>query len=160
MEPSPIVVLLIADHNTANFAGILRKESDGLFNVRSAPLDQVMRSLAEDDAEGRVALVWTRPERVSFAFQRVHALGTAHWPDVEADVDAFADAVLQAAVRFRSIHLPLWVIDPSEHHGPDELDPLRGAHGVLLRMNARLAERLTGQRNVHLMNSPRWMHAV
>jgi len=160
METSPIEVLLIADHHTANFAGILRKEAEGAFNVRSAPLDQVLRSLAEEPGEGRIALVWTRPERVSLAFQRVHSLGTTHWPEVEAEVDAFADAVLQAAARFNSIHLPLWTIDPSEHHGPDELDPLRGAHGVLLRMNARLAERLAGQRGVHLMNSLRWMHAV
>lgn len=160
MDRSPIDVLLIADHHTANFASILRKEADDRFTVSTAPLDQVVRTLHEAPSTDRIALVWTRPERVSPAFQRVHALGTAAWTEVQAEVDAFADAVLNAAPRFGSIHLPLWTIDPAEHHGPDELDPSRGAHGLLLRMNARLAERLEGQRTVHLMNSTRWLHAV
>jgi FkbH-like protein len=160
MDRVPMDVLLIADHHTANLASILRKEAEGLFTVSTAPLDQVQRTLHEAPSADRIALVWTRPERVSQAFQQVHALGNATWTEVLAEVDAFVDAILEAAPRFRSVHLPLWTIDPAEHHGPDELDPSRGAHGLLLRMNARLAERLEGQRNVHLMNSLRWLHAA
>lgn len=150
---------LVADTNLSNFANILKSRAPGT-DVRTAPLDQVVPYLRAPHAEEAAAWVWTRPERISPAFQRSLSYEVVDDAEVLADVDLFADLLIQAATHWRTLYVPLWQVPTHERSGRRELQFGTGTFALLLRMNHRLMERVAGSSNIQLMNSQRWLQAA
>src|SRR5262249_31696341 len=72
-------------------------------------------------------------------------------------VDSFADIVMRAAQRFRTVLVATWVRSESGR-SLGLLDWSQGGQArMLARMNLRLADRLEGPSNVRLVDSQRWL---
>ncbi len=151
-------LVLVSDLNLTNFSNILQSHAGDLFDVRVAPLDNVIPVLLELAADDGSAFVWTQPDKVAPDLRNARAYAHPDVSRIMADVDRFAAVIATAATRLRTVHVPLWQIDPNETYGPREMHPDEGVHGLVLRMNARLSEQLGKVGNVHLMNSARWLH--
>jgi FkbH-like protein len=126
-----------------------------------APFDQVIPTLmtlaASNEAKPDVAVVWTRPERVSPAFADVLVGREPELAQILAEVDAFVSALKAHAAAARFLFVPSWVLPPHRRGlGPLEL---RGGHAAhaLLRMNLRLIEALGETPSVYVLDASRWL---
>lgn len=149
-------LVLVSDFNLANLAGILRSREGFPWDPRVAPMDQVVATLNKPSSADASALVWTRPERISPEFQRALHFAQADPERVLADVDTFADVLVNAARHHRMLFVPTWQI-PSHRFGAGELRHGQGVHDLLMRMQLRLAERVAATPNIHLLHSARWL---
>jgi FkbH-like protein len=149
---------LVSDFNLANFANVLKSKVGVGWNVKLGPLDQVVPflSAAEADPNGHV-WVWTRPERISPSFHAAINYREPESDKVLLEVDRFADLLMAAAERWHKLYVPLWQIPASESYGAGELNFASGVHALLLRMNARLCERVAKVPNILVMHSDRWV---
>jgi len=164
MSEARLTGLLISDFTADNLRAVLaRDEAEPAVELRSAPFASVVPTLAADGGawEGaEFAVVWTRPEEVVPSFGQVLRFQEVEEARITAEVDAFADLLLQAAGRVRFTLVPAWVKRRS-HRGLGllELGHPRGVTRTLDRMNARLAERLDGS-SVHLLDARPWFEAA
>jgi FkbH-like protein len=125
-----------------------------------APFGQVVPSLlglaAQADAP-ELAVVWTRPQSVSPAFQRALEYDALDAAALSAEVDAFADLLLQAAQKVRCLLVPTWTV-PAFNRGWGLTDGrANGLTRALTAMNLRLMERLGDVANVFVLNTQRWV---
>lgn len=150
-------LLLVSDFNLANFAGILRSRESLPWTPRLAPLNQVVSALSAPTSSDASALVWTRPERISAEFQRALQYVPADVERSLAEVDGFADVLLNAARHHRQSFVPTWQIPLAYRSGVSEMRYGQGLHGLLAQMNMRLAQRVADAPNIHLMHTARWL---
>ena len=164
MTETPHRVLLVSDANLANLAALLRndQEEPGL-EVSEAPYGAVLPTLLDPASAAwserpDLTVVWTRPEGVLGSYADVLTGERVTVTDVERDVDAFADTLLQAASRSRWMAVPVWV-PPFGRRGlgvVDLHDP-SGSRALLARANHRLIERLRESQNVWALDASAWM---
>jgi FkbH-like protein len=155
--------VLLADFTVDELAEHLAAPDLGdlCFPTEVAPFDQVIPTLmnlsASTDAKPDVAVVWTRPERVSSAFADLLLGGEPDLATILAEVDAFVAALKAHAGAARFLFVPSWVLPPYRRGlGPLELRGAR-ATSALLRMNLRLVEGLGETPNVYVLDAARWL---
>jgi FkbH-like protein len=157
-------LLLIASFNTANLAAILAKD-EGLprIHVVPAPFGQVMKQLLDPAGEaldGQVAgaLVWTSPETVSLSYRRLAAGNEAEPEELLSDVDQFCGAIQKIPRTVKHILVPTWAIGPFEaRQGVLDMSSRYGVSLALMRMNVRLAENLSTDSRVIVLDAGRWL---
>jgi len=154
--------VLLADFTVNELAEHLGEEDfDGLVvEAEVGPFDQVVpgfMALAAEAAKPDVALLWTRPDRVSPAFGRLLLGESTDIDGILADVDAFTAVLRSHASGARFVLVPDWVL-PSARRGYGLLEwRAGGATSVLARMNLRLAEAAAGLPNVFVLDAQRWL---
>lgn len=153
---------VLADFTVGDLAVRLRDPSEEpVLEVVASPFGQVVPALLNDQAADGVdfLIVWTRPEQVSLAFQRAMRGEATDDAELLADVDAFCDAVLHGARRFRTTLVPTWA-PPADQCGRGMLDARPGGLAwALARMNQRLMERLAASSSVFVLDVQRWISA-
>ncbi len=154
---------LISDFNVVPLARHLENCLSGnSVAVNTMPYGQVFQSLAGSDiSESALAAIWTLPESVIPSFARVLGFEDIPLSDCLAEVDAFADALLNFATSRQHVFVASWALAP-EYRGYGMLDwcPGLGAAYIISRMNQLLAERVAETRNIHLLDSARWLYAA
>ena len=167
MIKNTVSIRLIADFTVESFSALLEADfSWPKVVVNEAPYNQVEPSLlalsGEKPASDEILLVWTRPEAVSPSFANLLRGRPAGMARILEEVDAFCELVAMVENASRSVFIPLWTL-PAHVRGLGLLDLSPGNNGVwaaLMTMNARLVEQLSPKRNVHLLNTPRWLQKV
>jgi len=166
--PSPCVVpdapfargVILADFTTGELAARLRTPDGGpALDVVETPYGQVAPLLLAAPPEGATdfAVVWTRAELVSGAYQRLLAHEPVDAAALDADVDAFCDLVRRGGAHYRSTFVATWT-RPASHRGLGMLDARPGGVAwALARMNARLMDRLAEVPNVFVLDAQRWV---
>ncbi|HEY1956348.1 MAG TPA: HAD-IIIC family phosphatase [Polyangiaceae bacterium] len=157
--------IVLADFTADDLARALEREDPlgPVVAAEVAPFDQVVQTLdgLAHAAPGTrdFAFVWTRPERVSPAFARLLAGESAPLDAMLADVDAFADRLLDA-VGARHVFAATWTLPPHVR-GLGMID-LRsgGVARALAAMNLRLAEKLEPSPKAFALDASRWMVGV
>ncbi len=157
--------LVVADFTADNLARALERDDPlgPAVAAEVAPFDQVVQTLdaLAHEAPGSrdFAFVWTRPERVSPAFAKLLAGESAPLDAMLADVDVFADRLLDAEGAKHVFVATLTV--PSHVRGLGMID-LRsgGVARALAAMNLRLAEKLEPSPKVFALEASRWMSAA
>ena len=157
--------LVVADFTADDLARSLEREDPlgPTIAAEVAPFDQVVQTLdaltRAEPATHDFALVWTRPERVSPAFARLLLGERVPHDAMLADVDAFADRVLDA-VGARHAFVATWTTPPHVR-GLGMID-LRtgGVARALAAMNLRLAEKLEPSPKAFALDASRWMTAA
>jgi FkbH-like protein len=152
--------LLIADFNAQNFASLLRLNGDPpTIQVSLAPMDQVVQVLLDQSSicweqDPDMALIWTRPERVSPSFQRLIHQQPTPLDQVLAEVDTFVDAVLAVQPRLKYAFIPTWTV-PSYYRniGMLEVSKQQSLSRTLMRMNLRLMDRLEAVSNIYFLDT-------
>jgi FkbH-like protein len=125
----------------------------------AAPFGQVVQSLlqAPDPAATDFAVVWTRPESIVPAFQRVAGFESVGTEALLADVDQFCDLVAKAAQTYRAVFVPTWTI-PAYERGLGLIDAREsGIAHALATMNLRLMDRLGKIGNAYVLDAQRWL---
>lgn len=152
---------LVSDFNLANFANVLKSKVGDGWSIKLSALDQVVPflSAAEGDPKGHV-WIWTRPERISSAFHAALNYRETQAEKVLLEVDRFAELLIAAAGRWSDLYVPLWQIPTSESYGAGELNYAKGVHALVMRMNARLCERVAEVPNIRVMHTERWIQQV
>ena len=159
--------VIVADFTADPLAEMLR-DDEYLPQVESTVvgLGQVARALHDLRAErwGRrpdFALVWTRPEAAIPSFKRLLGYERVPIDTILAEVDSFTDLLLEVAAHIEHVFVPTWTL-PYYQRGLGLLS-LRADHGqgyALMRINLRLAERLSAASNVHPLDTARWLAAT
>lgn len=157
-------LLLVSDFNLSNLAGYLENDDTspaietvaGDFGqVYPVLTGQVSQPWEPSPAYG---LVWTLPDRVSPAFNRLVQHELIDENQLVADVDAFSNAVLAAAKRLKAVFVASWTLDPTHRGlGFADLRRDRGLARALLVMNLRLAKNLDSAANCFALDSNRWL---
>jgi FkbH-like protein len=160
-ERAPSVrAVILADFTTGELAGRLgAADDDPVVQVVAAPFDQVTQWLLSGErAESTdVAVVWTSPERVSEAFQRILRHEDASAADLERDVDGFTEHLRLASARYRTVFVPTWTSQPEER-GLGMIDARPGGiTWALAVMNRRLMEGLASSSSIFVLNAQRWI---
>lgn len=130
-----------------------------------APFDQVLPILMNPShpvwQEKNFAVIWSRPERVSPAFQAILNLESPRTESIVGDVDAYCDLILATAGRVEATFVPTFTM-PSFHRGLGALStrPALGAAYWLNAMNSRLMERLSSAANVFVLDANQWVQTI
>ena len=170
VTPEPVAIappslrgVVLADFTTGELATRLADASDApALAVSVAPYGQVMQALLAPAADEGTdfAVVWTRPDQVSPAFGRLLRGEPATDPEIRVDVDAFCDAIVRGAERFRVVLIPTWTL-PADQRGLGMLDARPGGSAWAIgQMNHQLMERLATSPNVFVLDAGRWQAAA
>jgi FkbH-like protein len=164
MPDDAVHCLLISDFTVNGLAQFLATAVDRpSITCTLAPFDQVAQTLLDSTAScwtpaPELAVVWTRPQRAVTGFARLLNHERVSSEEILQEVDRFAEKLRGAAKRVRTLFVPTWTW-PSYDRGLGllNLDPTAGPAYHLLRMNARLAEALTGAGNIYVLDAARWL---
>lgn len=157
-------LLLISDFNI-DMLGRYLDNDDGQPEVKtdSAPFGQIVPVLMDKEnvywkKKYDCVVVWARPESVIGSFRKV--LNYEHVPieNLLEEVDEYSRALLNIQERVNLIFVPAWVI-PSFHRGYGMLEMKEkvGITNILMRMNLKLAENISGLPNICLLNTQKWI---
>src|SRR5262245_14058344 len=137
-------VLIISDFNAELVSRFIAADDKSpVLSVETAPYGQWFQALsaARPGSDSMTALVWTRPEGVAPSFAALQAEPVSVEHLLQA-VDDFADIIIRAAQRFRTVLVASWVRSESGR-SLGLLDWSEGGQArALSRMNLRLADRL------------------
>jgi FkbH-like protein len=167
MSGQPLRVVLVSDGQVGNLAAAL--VADGSYPALApepAPFGPVLATLLDPNAsiwaeQADVSVVWTRPEGVLPAFRDAVAGLRADGSTLDAEVDAFVNAVEMAAGRTKWTLVPTWT-PPFGGRGigvVDLHDP-SGLRALLARANHRLLDRLRELRGTWVLDASPWMEAA
>lgn len=167
MTPAPRRVLLVSDFNLAQFAGYLNNdESEPGFEAKVSDFGQVIPTLLDAASPAWTPLpdavvVWTRPESVVPSFGALLRFEPVSSDELEAELAAYAAALVDMAGRVRFGFVPTWQLPSYQQgHGLLDLRPGVGIAHTLMRMNVRLAELLAPARNLFVQDAARWMQVA
>ena len=162
-----IECLIISDFTVGSLAGLLENsEMRPECHVVVAPFGQVPQVILQAghdcwSAQPQVAVVWTRPERVSPSFAKALAGEVALEQQVLNEVEAFCDLVSKLEERVSYAFIPSWVNTlPSRGLGVMDLKPGAGATYLLTLMNAHLVRRFAASRSFHVLDVGRWIQGA
>jgi FkbH-like protein len=155
-------VILVSDFNIDPLARLAANGTafKGLEWV-AAPFGQVYQTLSAPPAEGvAAAIVWTQASAVVPSFAKAVEFETVDAGECLAEVDRFADLIVEHARTLRFVFVASWVL-PTADRGYGMLDwrPGLGMSNLLARMNLRLAERLSVLPNAYVFDAARWLSA-
>jgi FkbH-like protein len=167
MRSSRLSCILLSDFNTSNFGSLLRNDpTDPRIELLDSPYGAVVQVLAEPDrflthGKADVAIVWTRLEAVSPAFERLVRGESVSSDAVIEDVDQFASLILKLRGKVSSVLVPSWTLPPDRRNFSlfGFNDPA-GWDRVLLQANVRLAIALAGKSGFCLLNAQNWIGRV
>ena len=153
---------LVGDFNVETFARYLANTALEGARVEVAPAGPVSAALATGPpGDDWTAVVWTRPEMISPAFQRALDFEPFDAATAIADVTRFGHEVIAFARRCRAVLLPTWVV-PSFVRGWGVLDwrPRLGVASLLAGMNLALADAFASEPSIVVLDANRWMTTV
>jgi FkbH-like protein len=153
--------VVLADFTVGDLEAMLRDPAEGpVLEVVASPYCQVVPTLlAGPPGEAHdFVVIWTRPELVSSAFQRLCNYEVVSEADLNAEVDAFVARVREGAKAYRFTFVPTWTLPPW-HRGLGSLEasPSRGGAWGLALMNARLMAGLAGAPAITVLDAQRWL---
>jgi FkbH-like protein len=163
MNSGTVQIELISDFNLQTLANYLENgESSPAVSVQVAPFGQVIPSLLASGEESRdkFAFVWTNPAAVVPTFATALRGETVKSDDALAEVQQFAQHVIAARDRFRSVLVCTWTL-PHWQRGLGLLDLQNpsGLRHLLLKMNLELISSMDGAASVYLMDPQAWIEA-
>jgi FkbH-like protein len=158
--------LVLSDFNIEPLADFLRQdEINPACEVVVAPFGQVTPALLEISS-GETAndydavIVWTQPEVVISAYGALGRFEAVTDSTLIAEVDAFADLIVNAAQRTKRVFVVCW--SQSRFRRGLGLWSMRpdGSARVLMKMNLHLCDRLSRQANVYVLNPNAWLQSA
>jgi len=164
VNSTALQIELISDFNLQTLANYLENgEALPAVSARVAPFGQVVPALLHSDSldKGAFALVWTSPASVVPAFSDAVQSRPVREQDILAEVREFAQHIITAKDRFRSVLVCAWSL-PRWHRGLGLLDlqkPL-GLRNLLLKMNLELISALQNVPGVYILNPQDWIEAA
>jgi FkbH-like protein len=167
MDKQSYTCVLVSDFNLQNFAGYLANDpAYPALKPVSAPFGQPTETLLNRELPcwqnaADVAVVWTRPQSVVPAFNRLLAYEQVSLQKVLQQVDDFCSLLLNLSGRVKYTLVPSWVL-PSYLNlfGVLDMQTEIGLTNTIMRMNLRLAENLAKTANIHVLNTQRWTAAA
>jgi len=154
--------VILADFTPGDLTARLRDAGDGpSMEAVETPYGQVAQSLLAPPVDGATdfAIVWTRPESISDAFNRLVRHENATDAELIADVDSFCDLLASATTRYRATLVPSWTL-PTGDRGLGMIDGRPGGlMWAMSIMNRRLMERLAPSPNAFVLDAQRWTTA-
>ena len=153
-------VLVVSDFNAELASRFIAVDHESpVLSVETAPYGHLFQTLSAErpGSEAMTLFVWTRPEGIAPSFATLTEGEPVSIERLLDAVESFADIVIRAAQRFRTVLVASWVRSESGR-SLGLLDWSEGGQArTLARMNLRLADRLEGHSNVRLLDSQRWL---
>lgn len=167
MQAKSPLCALVSDFTIGGLAPILAKSSPGP-SIESvvAPYDQVLPTLLDARAEcwvsePQMVIVWTRPQSVIRSFGKAVDGIRVDLEHLLREVDEYAECLRTAVARVEIMIVPTWTWPSFDRgEGARSLDATHGLAYFLMRMNARLIEKLDGTPGVFVMDAGRWLSVV
>lgn len=166
-ESSTRRVLLVGDTTLDHLGRMLERHQDApALRATAAPYGQVYQILLDPTHTAwtdrpEILVVWTAPQltlpsvgqMLRFEFESAAAV----YDRALAEVEQFADAVLQAASHVGLVLVPTWIL-PAHERWIQTLGWRRGLglSNLIARANLRLAERFAERENIILLDTQYW----
>jgi FkbH-like protein len=167
LPPTALSILVAGDTVLDPLAHFLAAPDPApVASVLIGPYNQVQPLLLDADHSfwahpADACVLWTTPTRTIPAFDALLNFRPASVNDILAEVDRFAELVVRAASRVPLLLVVSWSLPPYRRWVQAiSLRPHQGAADVLMRMNLRLAERLSAARNTLMLDSGFWHASV
>lgn len=161
--PQPVSIKLTSDFNADTLARTLTA-CDPHLNTDPAPFGrphEALAHVASGDQATEDLVVWTQPQGAVASFADALSFTPYDEEHVLGEVDAFAGLIAAAAAQCRTVMVASWAIPAAARRmGPLDIHPNVGLRYLLMRMNLRLADSLTGLSNVYLLDTDRWISAA
>lgn len=158
--------LTLSDFNTGIFNGYLANDPSAPdVETIDAPFGQVRPILLDPNAspwagEPDFAIVWTRPEGVIEPFRRLLAHEPVEASELLAEVDEWIDLLETLEDRVHFAFVPTWTLPADgSSFASSSMNPDGGPGAALLRMNARLVERLGSRSAFHILDATAWLRS-
>jgi len=152
-------ITLISDFNIAPLSGFLKNKLEhSEFLIETAPYGQVFQSLARSN-ESWLDIIWTLPERVLLGFQKACQLEEVLHEDVLAEVDDFAQRLLDVSEK-RYVFVAAWHLPSNIGYGMLDWREGLGLSNLLAKCNIRLAEKLSESNNIFMLPTNSWTDGV
>jgi len=152
-------ITLISDFNIAPLSGFLKNKLEhSEFLIETAPYGQVFQSLARSN-ESWLDIIWTLPERVLLGFQKACQLEEVLHEDVLAEVDDFAQRLLDVSEK-RYVFVAAWHLPANIGYGMLDWREGLGLSNLLAKCNIRLAEKLSESNNIFMLPTNSWTDGV
>jgi FkbH-like protein len=161
---SALQLELISDFNLQTLANYL-ENGDALpaVSVKVAPFGQVVPTLlqAKGGETNAFAVVWTSPVAVIPAFADAVQSRPVREDAILAEVRQFAENVITAKDRFRSVLVCAWTL-PRWQRGLGLLDLQKpaGLRNLLMKMNLELISALQHAPGVYILNPQDWIESA
>ena len=154
--------LLVSDFTIEGLAPHLEPEVQST----AAPFGQISVTLLDPDQscwQNSVdyVFVWTRPQAISRAYFDLINGEPGSFDDTAGEIDEFVHHLRACAKRVRHIFVASWT-RPTYARGLGllDMDPAAGHSYRLMRMNTYLADQLSADSNIHLLNADPWIMNV
>lgn len=170
-EPVVRRVLLVSDTTLDPLARMLERNQElPLLRAIAAPYGQIYQVLLNPAhpawaEQPGFLVVWTAPQLTLPSFAKLLRFETTPsntvFENTLAEVDQFADAVLQASSLTSLVLVSTWMLPPHERW----IQTLAWREGfgltnLLAKANLRLAERFAGQPNIVLLDTQFWQASL
>ncbi|WP_225442584.1 HAD-IIIC family phosphatase [Paenibacillus lycopersici] len=163
----PIRMLLLSDWNLNPMVRLLAEPSHGIaIEAIEGPYNQVHQLLMNLNhpswREGLDAhLVWTSPETMVPSFKKVLDYEAVNIGQIMQEVDDFCDMLIPSGMNSRFVFVASWSVPPHYRW----IQTLTNKHNtgltnILMQMNLRLAERLSGHKSFIILDSTYWYAAI
>lgn len=152
-------VVVISDFNAELVSRCLSvDQSAPLCTGTAAPYGQVFQALVGSPRDRDVtAFIWTRPEGVIPEYLKLLDGEPTQRERLLADVDVFASAVRDFATKCELVLVASWAFSQAGRGlGMLEWTP-EGQASSLARMNIALADALSDDQNIFVLDSQRWL---
>jgi FkbH-like protein len=154
--------LLVSDFTIEGLIPHLEPE----FQAIAAPFGQISVTLLDPEQPCwqdpiEHVFVWTRPQAVSRSYFDLTNGESKSFDDTAREIDEFVLHLRACAKRVRHIFVATWTRPTYERGlGLLDMDPEAGHSYHLMRMNTYLADQLSTDANIHLLNADPWIMKV
>jgi FkbH-like protein len=154
--------LLVSDFTIEGLVPHLEPE----FQAIAAPYGQISVTLLDPEQPCwrdpiEHVFVWTRPQAVSRSYFDLTNGESRSFDDTAREIDEFVLHLRACAKRVRHIFVATWTRPTYERGlGLLDMDPEAGHSYHLMRMNTYLADQLSTDSNIHLLNADSWIMNV
>ena len=151
--------LLVSDFTIEGLAPHLEPE----IQATVAPFGQISITLLDSEQPCwrepvEHVFVWTRPQAISRSYSDLTNGESQSFDDTAREIDEFVLQLRACAKRVRHVFIATWTRPTYERGlGLLDMDPTAGHSYHLMRMNTYLADQLSTDSNIHLLNADPWL---
>ena len=158
--------LLVSSFNMDNFAAYLNNATAEIeIEFKFAKYAQTFQTLLNDNLwtdNLDFAVIWTLPEDVSKAFDKLLNFQDVTVQEILEEVDWYCELVNNISGKVKkAVFIPTWTVTSSYHTlGMLDMKQDFGISNILMQMNLRLSANSSKKPNIYILNTQKWTEIV
>tara|TARA_B100000029_G_C17597064_1_gene964545 strand:+ start:1838 stop:3529 length:1692 start_codon:yes stop_codon:yes gene_type:complete len=163
MIKKKVSINIISSFNHANFSGLLNSSDEFSWQINEVDYNQVFQTLTNPSdkiwkKKSNISIIWTTPDEVSSEFKKLQNGNDIDSKILKEDVSHFTKCIKRIKKNSDIILVPSWILKhPNESNLLFSYSKSSGLDYNLSFMNQHLFEELNNEKNIHILNSSKWL---